>query len=243
MNQICLAESPNYVRSEAKSKVKVGKVSPRRVDCLKKVLQSDPLASCTDGELVIAGCGALHVETSLKDLRDEDEQCELAGCGGGVLREGLARRRGPVSKSDPLVSCTTVENGEHVKDLRGEKAQCEFKLSKSDPLVSCATEENGEHVIAGCGELHVEACSKDSRDEDAQCELAGCGDLHVETYLKDLRGEDAQGEFTKSDPVVSYCETVADVSNQICLAKSPNYGRRRPSPRSRSARARAAASC
>jgi len=72
------------------------------------------------------------------------------------------------------------------------------KLSKSDPLVVCTTEESGEHVIAGCGELHVEICLKDLRDEYAQC------------------------DFTVSDPVVSYRETVNDKSSQTVLAKSPN---------------------
>jgi elongation factor 2 len=72
------------------------------------------------------------------------------------------------------------------------------KLSKSDPLVVCTTEESGEHVIAGCGELHVEICLKDLRDEYAQC------------------------DFVMGDPVVSYRETVAGTSNQTCLAKSPN---------------------
>jgi elongation factor 2 len=72
------------------------------------------------------------------------------------------------------------------------------KLSKSDPLVVCTIEESGEHVIAGCGELHVEICLKDLRDEYANC------------------------EFTVSDPVVSYRETVNELSNCHCLAKSPN---------------------
>merc|ERR1712174_158427 len=72
------------------------------------------------------------------------------------------------------------------------------KLSKSDPLVVCTIEESGEHVIAGCGELHVEICLKDLREEYAQC------------------------DFTVGDPVVSYRETVGELSNQTCLAKSPN---------------------
>merc|ERR1711878_239497 len=72
------------------------------------------------------------------------------------------------------------------------------KLSKSDPLVVCTTEESGEHVIAGCGELHVVICLKDLREEYAQC------------------------EFTVSDPVVSYRETVNETSSITCLAKSPN---------------------
>merc|ERR1711957_1111868 len=45
------------------------------------------------------------------------------------------------------------------------------KLSKSDPLVVCTIEESGEHVIAGCGELHVEICLKDLREEYAQCDF------------------------------------------------------------------------
>jgi elongation factor 2 len=72
------------------------------------------------------------------------------------------------------------------------------KLSKSDPLVVCTTEESGEHVIAGCGELHVEICLKDLREEYAQC------------------------DFIMADPVVSYRETVGGTSSQTCLAKSPN---------------------
>merc|ERR1711870_21094 len=71
------------------------------------------------------------------------------------------------------------------------------KLSKSDPLVVCTTEESGEHVIAGCGELHVEICLKDLREEYAQC------------------------DFSVSDPVVSYRETVTETS-ATALAKSPN---------------------
>merc|ERR1712045_139006 len=72
------------------------------------------------------------------------------------------------------------------------------KLSKSDPLVVCTTEESGEHVIAGCGELHVEICLKDLREEYAQC------------------------DFVMSDPVVSYRETVQNESSVTVLAKSPN---------------------
>merc|ERR1719409_2036787 len=72
------------------------------------------------------------------------------------------------------------------------------KLSKSDPLVVCSTEESGEHIIAGCGELHVEICLKDLREEYAQC------------------------DFIMGDPVVSYRETVTAESEVTCLSKSPN---------------------
>merc|ERR1712070_474038 len=72
------------------------------------------------------------------------------------------------------------------------------KLSKSDPLVVCQIEESGEHVIAGCGELHVEIC------------------------LKDLEEDYACVPLIKADPVVSYRETVSEMSSQTCLSKSPN---------------------
>merc|ERR1711931_226351 len=72
------------------------------------------------------------------------------------------------------------------------------RLAKSDPMVLCIIEESGEHIIAGAGELHLEIC------------------------LKDLEEDHAQIPLKKSDPVVSYRESVSEESNQMCLSKSPN---------------------
>lgn len=72
------------------------------------------------------------------------------------------------------------------------------RLSKSDPMVQCIIEESGEHIIAGAGELHLEIC------------------------LKDLEEDHAQIPLKKSDPVVSYRETVSEESSIMCLSKSPN---------------------
>jgi len=72
------------------------------------------------------------------------------------------------------------------------------RLAKSDPMVQCIIEESGEHIVAGAGELHLEIC------------------------LKDLEEDHAQIPLKKSDPVVSYRETVNAMSNQMCLSKSPN---------------------
>jgi len=72
------------------------------------------------------------------------------------------------------------------------------RLAKSDPMVLTLTEESGEHIVAGAGELHLEIC------------------------LKDLEEDHAGIPLKKSDPVVSYRETVTDVSSQTCLSKSPN---------------------
>merc|ERR1712117_196207 len=72
------------------------------------------------------------------------------------------------------------------------------RLAKSDPMVQCIIEESGEHIIAGAGELHLEIC------------------------LKDLEEDHAQIPLKKSDPVVSYRETVTEESSMMCLSKSPN---------------------
>ncbi|XP_029938726.1 elongation factor 2 [Salarias fasciatus] len=72
------------------------------------------------------------------------------------------------------------------------------RLSKSDPMVQCIIEESGEHIVAGAGELHLEIC------------------------LKDLEEDHACIPLKKSDPVVSYRETVSSESDVMCLSKSPN---------------------
>lgn len=72
------------------------------------------------------------------------------------------------------------------------------RLAKSDPMVQCSIEESGEHIIAGAGELHLEIC------------------------LKDLEEDHAMIPIKKSDPVVSYRETVEEPSDRTCLSKSPN---------------------
>jgi elongation factor 2 len=72
------------------------------------------------------------------------------------------------------------------------------KLAKSDPLVLCEFEESGENVIAGCGELHVEICLNDLEKDYAQCELI------------------------KSDPVVTYKETMTAQYDGPAMAKSQN---------------------
>ena len=71
-------------------------------------------------------------------------------------------------------------------------------LAKSDPMVQIIS-ENGQHIIAGAGELHLEI------------------------YLKDLEEDHAGVPIKKSDPVVSYKETVEGLKDPfVCLAKSGN---------------------
>merc|ERR1712233_244071 len=75
----------------------------------------------------------------------------------------------------------------------------------SDPLVKCSTSKSGQHIIAGAGELHLEICLKDLRED----------------YMK---GADVR----VSEPVVSFGETIDSITGydekhpKICVAKSPN---------------------
>jgi len=73
------------------------------------------------------------------------------------------------------------------------------RLSKSDPLVQCFTAPTGEHIIAGAGELHLEICLKDLRDD----------------FMKGAAIEVGR-------PVVSFNETVAIATPQDIISKSPN---------------------
>jgi len=71
------------------------------------------------------------------------------------------------------------------------------KLSKSDPLVRCTTAKTGEHIVSGAGELHLEICLKDLREQ----------------YLNGA-------EINVSEPIVSFAETI--VGTAASSSNSPN---------------------
>merc|ERR1719222_1674169 len=70
------------------------------------------------------------------------------------------------------------------------------RLSKSDPLVLCFTGPTGEHIVAGAGELHLEIC------------------------LKDLKEDFMKGApIVQGKPVVSFCESVSAETTQTMVSK------------------------
>lgn len=73
------------------------------------------------------------------------------------------------------------------------------RLQKSDPLVLCYQSQTGEHIIAGAGELHLEICLKDLKEDF-------------------MKGAPIQ----MGQPVVSFCETVTEETSMTCVSKSPN---------------------
>jgi len=128
---------------------------------------------------------------------------------------------GLVGVDEYLLKSGTISSSEHAHNIRVMKfsvspvvrvaVECKHPsdlpqlvqglklLAKSDPMVQTTIEETGEHIVAGAGELHLEICLKDLKEDY-------CGGI----------------ELITSDPVVSYRESVTAKSNQICLSKSPN---------------------
>ena len=77
------------------------------------------------------------------------------------------------------------------------------RMAQSDPLVHCSTSKSGQHIIAGAGELHLEICLKDLRDD----------------YIKGA-------EVRVSEPIGSFEETISaksghDEHPKIIVSKSP----------------------
>lgn len=73
------------------------------------------------------------------------------------------------------------------------------KFVKSDPCLQYVITEDGEHLLCGAGELHLETSIEILRSD----------------FLKNI-------EFNISEPIVPYCETITNISSQVCLSKSPN---------------------
>jgi elongation factor 2 len=110
--------------------------------------------------------------------------------------DNAAPFRGMKFSVSPVVRCAVeVKNsGDLPKLVEGLR-----RLGKSDPLVHITTTKQGEHIVAGAGELHLEICLKDLRDDF-------------------MRG----AEITVTDPVVSFCETVCKPSADTVVTKSAN---------------------
>merc|ERR1719337_401873 len=140
------------------------------------------------------------------------EQIVDVPCGNTVALVGVD---GYILKSGTITTCETAHNiadmkysvspvvkvSVRPKDGKDLPKMVEGlkRLSKSDPLVVCTIEESGEHVIAGCGELHVEICLKDLREEYAQCEFT-VGDPGGASLLRPSPGPSHRAPCRGSPP-------------------------------------------
>ena len=91
-------------------------------------------------------------------------------------------------------------------------------------MVQCIIEESGEHIVAGAGELHLEICLKDLEEDHAGIPLKVPKKFFMLIcYCLTPEYKKIQScILQKSDPVVSYRETVSAESDRMCLSKSPN---------------------
>lgn len=84
-----------------------------------------------------------------------------------------------------------------------------IKLSKSDPLCVINFSDNGELTIAGAGELHLEICINDLKNDYA------CVDIVIEepivSYLEGIQSETTSAKMSKS----------ANKHNRICMTCEP----------------------
>lgn len=72
------------------------------------------------------------------------------------------------------------------------------RINKSYPLATTKVEESGEHIILGTGELYLDC------------------------IMHDLRHLYSDIEIKVADPVVTFCETVAESSAFNCITETPN---------------------
>eukprot|EP01110_Echinostelium_bisporum_P011150 TRINITY_DN486_c0_g1_i1.p1 TRINITY_DN486_c0_g1~~TRINITY_DN486_c0_g1_i1.p1 ORF type:complete len:841 (-),score=493.33 TRINITY_DN486_c0_g1_i1:6-2528(-) len=152
-----------------------------------------------------------NIQRTVLMMGRKTEQIEDCPCGNIVGLVGVDQY---LVKSGTITTCETAHNirvmkfsvSPVVRVAVAAKNPAELpklveglkRLAKSDPCVQCIFEESGEHIVAGAGELHLEIC------------------------LKDLAEDHAGIEIVKSDPVVSFRETVTEESSMVCLSKSPN---------------------
>jgi elongation factor 2 len=82
------------------------------------------------------------------------------------------------------------------------------RLAKSDPMFQYI-EESGKHIITGAGELHLENCLKDLEDDHA-CIPSVFAVKKIIMCIFRLK---------KSNPVVSYRETVTEKAESVLSDK------------------------
>ena len=71
------------------------------------------------------------------------------------------------------------------------------KLNRADPSVEYYVTKQGEHVLSTCGEVHLEKCLKDLKDD----------------YLE------RQVNFTTSEPIMPFKETFISSAEKSYLIK------------------------
>ncbi|GBG31393.1 116 kDa U5 small nuclear ribonucleoprotein component [Hondaea fermentalgiana] len=142
--------------------------------------------------VLIEGLGDHIVKAAT--LISEDEP--LAGVGTDALAESGLGTFAPLKFDSAAVmklALEPVNPPDLPKMLHGLRC-----VNKSYPLLRTKVEESGEHVVFGTGEMYLDC------------------------VMQDLREMFAGVEIKVSDPMVAFCETVADTSAVKMFAETPN---------------------
>jgi elongation factor 2 len=170
-------QDPDYVQGKGKNGLNIKKVQ-RTVLMMGRYIEQLPDAPC--GNIIgLVGIDAYILKTGTVTTIDDAHNFH-------TMKYSVS----PVVR----VAVDVVNASDLPKLMEGLK-----RLAKSDPLVQCFTAQTGEHIVAGAGELHLEICLKDLRDD-----FMKGAPLHV------------------AEPVVSFCEAIGAQTSQQCLSKSPN---------------------
>ncbi|KAI5427360.1 hypothetical protein KIW84_032689 [Lathyrus oleraceus] len=79
-------------------------------------------------------------------------------------------------------------------------------------------------VVATVDVIHITHATVATASQSGEHIVAGAGELHLEICLKDLQDDFMGGaEIVKSDPVVSFRETVLERSCRTVMSKSPKF--------------------
>lgn len=139
-----------------------------------------------------------------------------------------------LAKSDPMVQCIIEESGEHIIAGAGElHLEICLKVRFMCSLFSVVLYEEEKKRLK-----FIQAWKRDIFTSDFTCRCHNHSSklqkalrqlwwfevviLICGLYWQDLEDDHACIPIKKSDPVVSYRETVTEESDQLCLSKSPN---------------------
>ena len=114
-------------------------------------------------------------------------------CGAATTGVSILRPLDFHTQATMKVALEPINPAELPKMLDGLR-----KLNKTYPLLTTKVEESGEHLVLCPGELYADS------------------------VLRDLRTMFSSIEIKVADPVVTFCETVAETSSIWCFAQTPN---------------------
>lgn len=149
------------------------------------------------------------IQRVCKMVGGKAETCDFRQCGNTVALVGIDNyilKTGTITSSMDSYPIKTIK----------------FAVSPVVRVsVSCKNSSDIPKLIEGLKKLSKADPCVQVIMTDTEWIVCGVGELHIEISIHDLR-QFVKSEIVVSEPVVPLRETVLGISDQICLAKSPN---------------------